>query len=194
MDRLREYDRDEENRGGSTAQKRIAVLLAATDPANPYGAALPWPTPASWGASEEERTKHKPGRKAGAVVVLVNGRLCIYVERGGKTILIFTDSVPDISAASPLLGELVRRGAAENIMIEKVNGMSVLDSPEPLASSESGAPQSTTSGEANAAPGAGTSTTAQDGVSEHPVVAFRKGLQQAGFYSTPKGLRMRREY
>ncbi len=194
VDRLREYDRDEENRGGSTAQKRIAVLLAATDPANPYGAALPWPAPASWGASEEERTKHKPGRKAGAVVVLVNGRLCIYVERGGKTVLIFTDSVPDISAASPLLGELVRRGAAENIMIEKVNGMSVLDSPEPLDSSGTGAPQSTTSGEANTAPGARTSTTARDGMSEHPVVAFRKGLQQAGFYSTPRGLRMRREY
>jgi ATP-dependent Lhr-like helicase len=46
---------------------RSALLLAATDPANPYGAALPWPT-------NPDRAQ-RPGRKAGAVVVLVNGDL-----------------------------------------------------------------------------------------------------------------------
>ena len=43
-----------------------AVVLAAADPANPYGAALPWPEPATEGAA-------RPGRKAGALVVLVDG-------------------------------------------------------------------------------------------------------------------------
>ena len=56
-------------------------MLAACDPANPYGAALPWP----------EREGHRPGRKAGALVVLVDGALVFYVERGGKTLLSFTE-------------------------------------------------------------------------------------------------------
>ena len=56
-------------------------MLAACDPANPYGAALPWP----------EREGHRPGRKAGALVVLVGGALVFYVERGGKTLLSFTE-------------------------------------------------------------------------------------------------------
>ena len=55
-----------------------AVVLAATDPANPYGAALPWPP---------QDRGHRPGRKAGALVVLVDGALVLYVERGGKTLL-----------------------------------------------------------------------------------------------------------
>src|SRR5690606_20349246 len=61
-----------------------AVVLAAADPANPYGAALPWP-------AHPGEVAHKPGRKAGALVVLVDGRLVLYVERGGKTLLSFTD-------------------------------------------------------------------------------------------------------
>ena len=55
-----------------------AVVLAATDPANPYGAALPWPP---------QESGHRPGRKAGALVVLVDGALVLYVERGGRTLL-----------------------------------------------------------------------------------------------------------
>lgn len=57
-----------------------AVVLAAADPANAYGAALGWPEPPT-GAG------HKPGRKAGSLVVLVDGELTLYVERGGKTVL-----------------------------------------------------------------------------------------------------------
>ena len=63
-------------------------MLAACDPANAYGAALPWP----------EREGHRPGRKAGALVVLVDGVLVFYVERGGKTLLSFTESPKDVKA------------------------------------------------------------------------------------------------
>jgi ATP-dependent Lhr-like helicase len=56
------------------------VVLAASDPANPYGAALAWPPHAG---------THRPGRGAGAIVVLVGGELCLYVERGGHTALWF---------------------------------------------------------------------------------------------------------
>ena len=59
------------------------MTLAATDPANPYGAALPWPALAE--------ISHRTGRKAGGLVVLVDGDLALYLERGGKTALAFTD-------------------------------------------------------------------------------------------------------
>src|SRR5262249_30694796 len=67
-----------------------AVVLAAADPANAYGAALPWPEPPT-GAG------HKPGRKAGSLVVLVEGELTLYMERGGKTLLAWP-SAPDTAA------------------------------------------------------------------------------------------------
>src|SRR5919107_3164650 len=73
VDRLRSYQREPE--------VPVALVLAACDPANPYGAALPWP----------EREGHRPGRKPGALVVLVGGALIFYVERGGRTLLSFTD-------------------------------------------------------------------------------------------------------
>ena len=50
------------------------------DPANPFGAALPWPD-----RPDETPGGHRPGRKAGALVVLADGHLVLYVERGGKT-------------------------------------------------------------------------------------------------------------
>ena len=57
-------------------------VLAATDPANPYGAALPWPaSPAG----------HLPGRKAGATVVIDSAGLALFVERGGKSMLSWRD-------------------------------------------------------------------------------------------------------
>ena len=60
---------------------RRALVLASTDPANPYGAALPWPTrPDADGADGG----HRPGRKAGSLVVLVDGAPVLYVERGGR--------------------------------------------------------------------------------------------------------------
>ena len=57
-----------------------ALVLAAADPANAYGAALPWPEP-------PEGAGHRPGRKAGSLVVVVDGELTLYMERGGKTLL-----------------------------------------------------------------------------------------------------------
>ncbi|MEP6651298.1 MAG: hypothetical protein ABJA74_15520, partial [Lapillicoccus sp.] len=64
-----------------------AIVLAATDPANPFGAALSWPERATDVAS----AGHRPGRKAGALVVIVDGSPVVYVERGGRTLLTFSD-------------------------------------------------------------------------------------------------------
>ncbi|ABY21832.1 ATP-dependent helicase [Renibacterium salmoninarum ATCC 33209] len=88
-----------------------ALALAATDPANPYGAALIWPS--------LEGSGHRPGRKAGALVVLVDGELVLYMERGGKTVLCFATEPAVIAAAASALVKLVKRGAAERLAIEK---------------------------------------------------------------------------
>src|SRR6185436_16405019 len=62
-----------------------AQVLAATDPANPYGAALPWPDRIIDSGDGEPTTRagHRPGRKAGALAIQVSGDLVLYVERGG---------------------------------------------------------------------------------------------------------------
>ena len=63
IDRLRTF-----TERAATREKPEALTLAATDPANPFGAALPWP-------EREASGGHRPGRKAGALVVLVDGAL-----------------------------------------------------------------------------------------------------------------------
>ncbi|WP_030542751.1 DEAD/DEAH box helicase [Streptomyces albus] len=106
-----------------------AVLLAAADPANAYGAALPWPEPPA-GAG------HRPGRKAGALVVLVDGRLVLYVERGGKTLLAWPggedgDAEGDarLHLAAETLAEAALRGALGTVTVERANGAPALGSP-----------------------------------------------------------------
>ncbi|MEV7965106.1 ATP-dependent helicase [Sphaerisporangium sp. NPDC088356] len=106
---------------GGAASERRAVVLAATDPANPYGAALPWP------AHPGEIT-HKPGRKAGALVVLVDGRLVVYVERGGKTLLSFADD-DRLQPAVDALALAVRDGALGKLTVEKADGTAIVNSP-----------------------------------------------------------------
>lgn len=101
--------------------KPEAVCLAATDPANPYGAALGWP-PAGDGEG------HKPGRKAGAVVLLVDGALTLYVERGGRTLLSWTEDEAALTSAAAELAAAVRRGALGRLTVEKADGAPLLGS------------------------------------------------------------------
>ncbi len=89
-----------------------ALVLAATDPANPYGSALPWP----------EREGHRPGRKAGALVVLVDGVLVFYVERGGKTVLSFSEAPQLLAPAATALALSVQRGLLGKITVERADG------------------------------------------------------------------------
>ncbi len=88
--------------GGPGARHGPRLVLAATDPANPYGAALPWPERVV--ESGAGGTGHRPGRKAGALVVLVDGELVLYVERGGRTLLSFVDDPEALAAAAQALG------------------------------------------------------------------------------------------
>jgi ATP-dependent Lhr-like helicase len=116
VDRLREYlDTVDDER---TPQR--ATVLAATDPANPYGAALVWPRAAS-------DSGHRPGRKAGALVALVDGHLVLYIERGGKSLLSFVTDPTMLHAAALGTMDLVRAGGLDGLVVEKIDGRSVFD-------------------------------------------------------------------
>ena len=105
-----------------------ALVLAATDPANAYGAALPWPArPVTEdGAEAGPRSGHKPGRKAGALVVLVDGELILYVERGGRTLLSWTEDPAVLQPAVDALALTVRDGWLGKLTVSKTDGEDVL--------------------------------------------------------------------
>src|SRR5215217_1749948 len=112
-------------------------VLAAADPANPYGAALAWPERTAAG-TPGERPGHRPGRKAGAVVILVDGDLVLYVERGGRTLLTFTDHPDRLARAADALALAVRDGALGRLAVEKADGGTVFDTPLARALTEAG--------------------------------------------------------
>ncbi len=106
-------------------QSATAVLvLAAADPASAYGAALPWPP-----RPEDTAGGHRPGRKAGALVVLADGHLVLYVERGGKTLLSWTSDAALLDPAAAALAAAVRDGALGRLTVERADGTGVYDSP-----------------------------------------------------------------
>ncbi|SFR93950.1 ATP-dependent helicase Lhr and Lhr-like helicase [Microbacterium sp. cf046] len=108
VDRLREFA------GLADPPPLRTFLLAATDPANPYGAALPWPA--------LEGVTHRPGRKAGGLVAIVDGELALYLERGGKSALAFTDDEDVLAAAARELVATARARRLATLTIEQVNG------------------------------------------------------------------------
>ncbi|MFG3491001.1 DEAD/DEAH box helicase [Streptomyces sp. NPDC047972] len=112
------------DRGAEAAAGPRALVLAAADPANAYGAALSWPEPPT-GAG------HKPGRKAGALVVLVDGELALYMERGGKTLLSWRTEPDDpaLRAAAEALAASAKSGTLGTVTVERVNGATSLTSP-----------------------------------------------------------------
>ncbi|WP_430646274.1 ATP-dependent helicase [Agromyces sp. GXS1127] len=109
VDRLRQAPQ-----GGASA-------LAATDPANPYGAALDWPEPVV-------ELTHRPARKAGAVVAIVDGEPAFYLERGGRTALVFTDDDAALAQGATALAEALARARGARFRVETVNGAPVFGS------------------------------------------------------------------
>ncbi|HLV58661.1 MAG TPA: ATP-dependent helicase [Natronosporangium sp.] len=109
---------------------RSALVLAATDPANPYGAALPWPDrPVDTGEDGPRGGGHRAARKAGALVVLVSDQLALYVERGGRTLLSYTDDRESLAAAAKALADAVHAGALGALSVERADGAAVRSSP-----------------------------------------------------------------
>jgi ATP-dependent Lhr-like helicase len=127
VDRLRATASEAPDRAAHAPR---ALALAACDPANPYGAALPWPDrPVEAGAAGDAAgTGHRPGRKAGALVVLVDGALVLYVERGGRTLLTFSTDEETLQPAVDSLALAVREGALGKLTVERADGEQVLGS------------------------------------------------------------------
>jgi ATP-dependent helicase Lhr and Lhr-like helicase len=102
---------------------RIVHLMAAADPANPYGAALSWPR-----RSQDDRRPLQ--RAAGAHVVLVDGAAVLYLDRGGSSLQMLpaADDPATLGAALGALPDLVTDGRFRELVIGKVDG-------EPVSSS-----------------------------------------------------------
>ena len=118
LDRLRAA-RD----GADAPSQRVVYLLAATDPANPYGAALAWPR-------RDDADRRPFQRAAGAYVVMVDGLAALYLERGGSTLQTlpaFDD--PDLATAAVRgLTAIVTTGRLRDLVIRKVDGLPVGES------------------------------------------------------------------
>jgi ATP-dependent Lhr-like helicase len=96
-----------------------ALVLAAADPAQPYGAALSWPA----------RSAGRAARVAGAHVVLLGGEAVLFIERGGRTLLPLRD--PDELWLRPALEALVahvRRREIKRLAVERFDGVPVVTS------------------------------------------------------------------
>jgi ATP-dependent Lhr-like helicase len=98
----------------------VVHLLAATDPAQPYGAALAWPR-----RGEDDRRPFQ--RAAGAYVVLVDGAAAAYLERGGASLVLFpaADDGETLRLAVAGLRGLVADGRSREIVVKKLDGESV---------------------------------------------------------------------
>jgi len=122
VDRLRSVREAAAERGFGEHDRGPAevVVLAATDPAQPYGAALPWPD-----------TEGRPSRSAGAFVVLVDGEAAVFLERGGRSLVLFPAAIAggaDEGWADGLT-RLVKDGRLRSLELAKVDGAPVADSP-----------------------------------------------------------------
>lgn len=92
------------------------ICLAAADPAQPYGAALPWPSSAG-----------RPSRSPGAYVVLARGEPAAYLDRGGRTLITFeAGAEADWPSA---LAALVKDGRVRRIELARIDGVPALESP-----------------------------------------------------------------
>ena len=107
---------------GVDAQR--ALVLAAVDPAQPYGAALPWPR------READSGTRGPSRVAGAYVVLAGGEPVLYLERGGRGLQTLVGREdPRLEPALVALVAHVRSGAIKRLALEKVDGEPAMRSP-----------------------------------------------------------------
>jgi ATP-dependent Lhr-like helicase len=96
------------------------IVLASTDPAQPYGAALAWP-----------ETAGRPARSASSVVVLHTGRPLVWFDRRGHHLVTFPEAVLDTSWCEALIS-LVKEDRVRSVEIRKVNGVGLAEAPTGL--------------------------------------------------------------
>jgi ATP-dependent Lhr-like helicase len=117
VERLRARSGDQDDR---------PLLLAAVDPAQPYGAALPWPK----AHDEDAVSGRRPSRTAGAYVVLAGGDPVLYLERGGRALQTLVPAADSrLEPATTVIVEAVRSGRIKRLALEKVDGQPAMSSP-----------------------------------------------------------------
>jgi ATP-dependent helicase Lhr and Lhr-like helicase len=116
----------------SEAERPRTMVIAAADPAQPYGAALPWP--------KREGQERRPARVAGAYLVTVREQPVVYVERGGRGLITLVELPPDgdshaaagrldvVREALVALAEAVRAGRVGRLSLERIDGVSAIGS------------------------------------------------------------------
>jgi ATP-dependent Lhr-like helicase len=104
------------DRGGRSFE---SIVLPAADPAQPYGAALPWP--------KRESQERSPARVGGAYVVLVEDEPVLYVERGGRGLVTLADA-DRLHAGLVALADAVRGGRVPKLGLERINGQPAMGS------------------------------------------------------------------
>jgi ATP-dependent helicase Lhr and Lhr-like helicase len=116
-----------------TGEGARTMVLAAADPAQPYGAALPWP--------KREAQERRPARVAGAYVVLVEDRPVLYIERGGRGLTMLLEAPageqtpPAAGLQDPIrlalaaLADAVRGGRVGKLALERIDGQPAISSP-----------------------------------------------------------------
>jgi ATP-dependent helicase Lhr and Lhr-like helicase len=111
-----------EGLGGAQATDREAetLVLAAVDPAQPYGAVLPWPRRAA--------QTRRPARVAGAYVVFVAHEPVLYLERGGRGILTLATESASLTQALRTLADAVRTRRVDTVALERIDGQSAIGS------------------------------------------------------------------
>ena len=119
IDRLRSVREAAETPGRARVH-----LLAAADPANPYGAALAWPR-------RDDNDRRAFARAAGAYVVLVDGLAALFLERGGRSLSLFAPADDPVVAGLALraLGALVADGRMRELLVARVDGQPIVESP-----------------------------------------------------------------
>lgn len=110
VDRLR-------SSAGSDFEDDSVVTLAATDPAQPFGASLRWP-----------ETKGRPSRSAGSHVVIVNGEVALFIDRGAKSIVSFPKTIDTVLWVDALK-DLARKRLVRSIEVSKIDGDPASESP-----------------------------------------------------------------
>ena len=114
VERLREL-----RSSGPRVEDRQALVLAAADPAQPYGSAIPWP----------RRAGARAARVAGAWVVLLDGEAALFVERGGRSLVPLREPDPEwLRPALEALVAHVRAGGAKRLAVERFDGIPVVES------------------------------------------------------------------
>jgi ATP-dependent Lhr-like helicase len=108
-------------RGQRDLDAAAPLVLAAADPAQPYGAALPWP-------ADDGEARRRAARVAGAFVVLVGAEVALYVEAGGRGLQSFAVG-ETLVAAFRALAEAVRAGRIRKLEPERIDGEPVLGGP-----------------------------------------------------------------